>query len=1136
MNLTELQEALRAKQVELWVEGDLLRFRMPGESLDKPLLAALRRHKRALIEELKRDGADHDNASRYEPLSLGQQALYFLHSLSPSSAAYNVAASFRIASAVDVAVMRQCFQTLVSRHEALRTTFETVDGNPRCRIHSQREVDFRQIDASGWAASQLHETAQREHMRPFDLKDGPLLRVRLFTTADDDHVFLMTLHHIVFDAWSLWLLQEEFDALYRHQSQGETAVLASLTASYSDFVRWQTQLQHGQRGEQLWQYWRNRLEGDLVAPDLPLDYPRPERPGHEGASHKFRVPVHLSARLRELGKSLGATPFAVMLAMFKTLLYRYTGQQDLTVGTTTSGRSDSAFTRVVGYFVNTLPIRSKMADGATFADYLAHVKSRTLEAIEHQDYPFPLLVDRLNPRRDTGRLPICSVMFGLQKPQQFQNAARLFSETPAATDWGGLTIYPYDVPQQEGQFDLTLEIFDAKESYLGTLKYDTELFSAETAERMSRHFLRLAESIVQDPHRCLNEYEILPDEEIERIRSFRATDRVDAGVKLLAHRLFERQVQLAPDRIATSDDVRCLTYHELNQRANQLARWLQQRGIDPGTSVACQVARGTDTAIALLGILKAGATYVPLDPACPRERVVHMLRDSGVRLVLTDSRQQPLSGARCACEEELSEITCHDFDRLADVLSQFDGSDLKLDLGEQKPAYVIYTSGSTGRPKGVSVSHGAIARHVLSIRKVFGLVAKDRMLQFSNTTFDPSLEQMLVPWSVGASVFLRGDTLWSPEEFWQVVERERLTAINLPPAYFRHCTESLQMHPQAARSLRLVIVGGDVFPMEALPVWQSLGVRILNAYGPTEAVITATVHELSQQASERARVPIGRPKPGMAAYVLDRFGREVPIGVPGELYLAGSMLADGYLHQPEMNRERFRADPWSSAPNGRMYRTGDYVRWTHDGELEFLGRCDRQVKIHGYRVEIGEIETRLDGFPEVRESHVELRHDSYGDEFLVAWLGVAEHAELDIEQLRSLMRDQLPGYMVPRHFVTLERLPLNGSGKVDVRALPKPKMRRAASHKYVAPTSSIEKTLVEIWSRVLEVEQVGTHDNFFDLGGSSLSSLRIVAMLNETGLKLEGEHIRPELLFEYPTVAELAAYWESYCTPSTITG
>ena len=566
MNPSELRKALKDNNVELWVEGDLLRFRMPEKSLDRNLLAELRRHKKELIEQLKHEGPRDVADSRLEPLSIGQQALYFLHQLAPHSPAYNVAAAVRIASPVDVTIMRKSFQTLISRHEALRSTFETVDGNPRCRIHSHIEFDFRQISAAEGDESQLHDAVKREYVQPFDLQEGPLLRVRLFTLSDTSHVFLMTLHHIVFDAWSLWLLQDEFQQLYRQNCHGETPVLPALATTYSDFVRGQLELQHSERGEQLWRYWSDRLKGNLVTPDLPLDYPRPDRPRLTGASHKFRVPKELATRLRDLGKSLGATPFVVMLAIFKSLIYRYTGQDDLTVGTTTSGRSGGAFTRIVGYFVNTLAIRTEIPASVTFAEYLALVKQRTLEAIEHQDYPFPLLVDRLNPRRDTGRLPICSVMFGLQKPQQFSEAARLFDEDHAHTDWGGMQVYPYDLPQQEGQFDLTLEMFEANDSFVGMLKYDTDLFSPETAERMGRHFLRLAESITQDPRRRLTEYDVLSPDETALIQSYVCSCPQEPPRDLRAHRLFESQAKQAPDRIAAIDDHASLTYDALNRR------------------------------------------------------------------------------------------------------------------------------------------------------------------------------------------------------------------------------------------------------------------------------------------------------------------------------------------------------------------------------------------------------------------------------------------------------------------------------------------------------------------------------------------------------------------------------------------
>ena len=529
----------------------------------------------------------------------------------------------------------------------------------------------------------------------------------------------------------------------------------------------------------------------------------------------------------------------------------------------------------------------------------------------------------------------------------------------------------------------------------------------------------------------------------------------------------------------------------------------------------------------MLAILKVGATYVPLDPTCPRNRRETMLLDCDARVLLTSPGDNASESRSCTAFGDQVRAQVVLFDAVSGEHSRRDPANLDLDLPPETTAYIIYTSGSTGQPKGVCVSHRALVQHVESIRHVFGLVAKDRMLQFSNTTFDPSLEQMLVPWSVGACVVLRGDELWSPAEFWERVRRHKLTAVNLPPAYFRHCTEAYVPESGDADSLRLVIVGGDVFPVDTLETWRALGVRILNAYGPTEAVITATVQEVSSQPAAAARVPIGRPKPGLCAYVLDEHGRFAPIGVPGELYLGGPMLADGYLNNPETTRSRFVPDPFRDRQGAVMYRTGDCARWTSDGELEFLGRRDRQIKIHGFRVEIGEIESTLDAHPGVRESHVEPRTDSHGDAFLIAWLGVGKQHHPSADDIRSHLRERLPGYMVPRHFVFISRLPLNNSGKVDANSLPEPLVERPRSREYVAPRSALERTLVDIWSRVLEVDEIGTQDNFFDLGGSSLTSLRIIALLNEAGLEVNGERVKPELLFEYPTVAELAAFWES---------
>ena len=1135
MNLPELLHALDELHVDLWVEGDLLRFRMPEKALDKSLLAELRRHKQELIDHVRQTQFTHlDKPSKLEPLSLGQQALYFLHAFAPHSPAYNVAAAFRITSPVDVTVMRQCFQMLVSRHAALRTTFVLADGEPRGRIHAQAQLDFRQVPAADWDDEQIFRAVQQEYAAPFDLTAGPLMRIRLFTRGERDHVFLMTLHHIIFDAWSLWLIQDEFQLLYRKQVQGETAVLPSLTSSYADFVRAQAALPHSERGEKLWQYWSQRLRGTLTAPELPLDFPRPDRPSHRGATHKFRIPPDLSRRVRELARAHGATPFVTLLAMFKTLLFRYSGQHDLTVGTTTSGRTGGDFTHIVGYFVNTLAIRTNVVNGMSFASLLTHVKQRTFEAIEHQEYPFPLLVDRLNPRRDTGRLPICSVMFGWQKPQQFSQATRLFDAEAGTADWGGLEVIAYDLPQQEGQFDITLEVFEATDSFLISLKYDLDLFRPETAERIAQHYVRLAESVVDNPDRALYEYELVPESERSLLQQFSMTAAAHAPGHFRVHEMFEAMVVHHPNEIAVADDERVLSYDELNRQANQLARHVQKLGVQPGDRIACHPGRGIPTAIALLAALKAGAAYVPLDPLWPRERIERALAICGARVLLTHSRfhtSEPCVQRSIALPAVTTVVTV---DAIQSALDAEDSSNLGMELDVDSTAYVLFTSGSTGQPKGVCVPHQALARHIASMQTVYQMTAQDRVLQFSQNTFDPSLEQMLVPWSVGAAVWMRGEELWPPAEFWSRIRQQAITVINVPPAYFRHLTEALAA--PVPSHLRLVIVGGDVFPHETLSTWRDTGVRLLNAYGPTETVITATTHEVTAAQLSCSRIPIGRPKPGMSAYVLDECGRIAPLGVPGELFLGGPQLANGYLHDAELTAERFVPDPFSTEPKARMYRTGDCARWNAQGELEFLGRRDRQVKIHGFRVELGEVECALNSHPGVRESYVATRKDNSGETYLVAWLGVADMSQATIDEVRTHLRERVPGYMVPRQFALLPQLPWNSSGKIDARALPELQPERPSERCYVAPRTDFERTLARIWSQVLEVEQVGIDDNFFDLGGSSLSSLRIIALLQEAGLELPGDAIKPERLFEYPTIGQLAAHWESLTEAACLRG
>lgn len=1131
MNLDQLQQRLQEQGVQLWVDGGLLRFRAPGNRLEPALLAALQKHKKDLIQRLQPQ-ADSAPAT-VGPLTVNQQALWFLHQSAPHSPAYNVASTARIRSQVNVEAMKQAFLTLVSRHEALRTTFESRQGEPVAKVAAHGQLDFAQIDATGWDERQLQMAVQAEYERPFCLSGGPLMRVRLFTVAPDDHVYLMVLHHIIFDAWSLWLLQDEFRTLYQQYAAGEPGVLTSSPGRYADFVRYQQQLLASPRGQQMFEYWRGRLAGDPPPLELPIDRVRPAKSAMRGASHHFRVPAELATRLKALGRAHGATPFATFLALFKLLLHKYTGQDDLVVGTTTAGRTQQPFHRVVGYFVNALPIRSQVGEQASFANYLTQVKGRVLEALEHQEYPFPLLVERLFPNRRGSSRPLCNVMFGLQKPQQFQEVTRLYGEEESKVDWGGLDIGRFELDQQEGQFDLTCELMETGDSYHGTLKYDVELFEPETIHRMAAHLLRLAEAVTADPDCAVSEYTLVDEAERQELLALACPKRLGPPRQVLAHRLFEAQAAATPDAVAAVAGSVRLSYGQLNAKANRLARRLLAEGLQAGECVPCLFEGGLDTAVALLAIWKAGGTYVPLNPTEPTARLRTILDDSDAPLVLAAPKADDDAGCahpparpkwlRLHQGELVSEPGSHNGHAHNGVNGGGDTGNLDLELSPEQIAYVIYTSGSTGIPKGVCVSHRAFCEHVASIGAEYEITAADHVLQFSNPTFDPSLEQMFTAWSVGALVVFRGGQLWTADDLWHTVANERLTVINLPPAYFIECTEALSSHRDAAQSLRLVIVGGDVFPPATLEAWRRLPARLLNAYGPTESVVTATLFDVSRH-QPSTRLPIGQTRANLRAYILDRQGRLAPRGVAGELCLAGTALASGYLMDDQLTATRFVADPL--VPGERMYRTGDLARWNNRGQLEFWGRNDRQVKIRGYRIETGEVERALANCPGLRQAVVQVVTDGTGQAALAAWVvAAADHANVDGEltpgSVQAYLRTRLPAYMVPQYVQLVEALPVNASGKVDLAALP-PAQLQTRQRNYRAPRNEVERLLADIWARVLDVERVGIDDDFFELGGASLKSMRIAAAAAEAGMTVRDGQFRPELIFEYPTIAELA--------------
>ncbi|MBV9788377.1 MAG: amino acid adenylation domain-containing protein, partial [Chloroflexi bacterium] len=1013
------------------------------------------------------------------PLSFAQQRLWFLDQLQPGSAAYHLPTVVRLTGALDVAALQQSLNTLVARHESLRTVFAQHDGQPIQHVLPAAPVPLPILDVpdpSDHAA--LVQLVRDQVQPPFDLERGPLLRATLLRLSPDAHVLVLTLHHIVSDGWSQSVLLRELTTLYRGGVLGEPIALPALPIQYADYSVWQRQWLAGDVLDQQLSYWRQQLAG-IQPLDLPTDRPRPPVTSERGAAVGFPIAPEVSTALVHLSQQLGATLFMTLLAAWQTLLSRYSGQTDIAVGTPIAGRVRPELEGVVGFFVNTLVLRSDLTGQPSFADLVARVRTTALGAYAHQDLPFEMLVEAVQPARDLSRSPLFQVMFALQN-------------TPRTTiDLPELTLEPLGMEQQTAKFDLTLSVTETPSGMYAALEYRTELFDPPTIARMAEHFQTLLAAIVADPQRSIAALPLLTDAEHQQLLAWNPISSLPVDARTV-HVHFEAQVARTPDAIAVSSDQTALRYHALNARANQLARHLRSLGVGPDTRVGLSLPRSVDLIVALLATLKAGGCAVPLDPAYPAERSAFMLADSQACVVLTQASH------REALPSFAGAVVC--LDRDGPVIARQPATNPDYPVSPHDLAYVIYTSGSTGTPKGVAVDHTALAAHAATVQQVYGLSQTDRVLQFASPAFDVAIEQIVPPLLTGACVVLRDAELTSPTEFTGFIEDAGLTFVNLPPVYWRAWVTAFTHEGHAVPpALRLVLVGGDAMPADTVHLWQTSPlrrVRLLNGYGPTETIITATTFEVPASAHETPNpqsIPIGRPLAHRTAYILDPHGALVPIGVPGELYLGGSLLARGYLDQPVLTAERFLPDPFSAQPGARLYRTGDRARYRPDGQIEFLGRIDHQVKVRGYRIELGEIEAALRRHEAVHDAVVVLR-----DERLVAYvvenldwrtqnLGEKENQEQEpvrallaapsfppppaatdaeagggsgqgaggeglIPELRSFLKGRLPEYMVPTVIMLLPALPLSPSGKVNRAALPVPELTRAGSEQeFVAP-------------------------------------------------------------------------------------
>ena len=1074
---------------------------------------------------------DNPHSSAFYPLSYGQQALWFLYQIDQESVAYNIFTTVRISSKLDIEALRRAWNKIIERHAILRTTYTSYAGTPVQRIHEKQEVDIQITDASNWSEDYLREQIFIETDRPFNLEIDSVLRINLFTQSVEEHILLLTMHHIAGDLWSFDILLNEFQNFYIGEIEKIDFQQEDYAEnlSYIEFVRWQSELLSSSRGEELREYWQKQLAGELSILNLPTDKSRPPVQTYQGETHILKLDEQLIQKLRNLAIASGTSLYKITLAAFFVLLYRYSNQEDILVGSPMLGRLDRKFKGVVGYFVNPVVLRTTVSGYLTFKDFLDQISGTVKEAQKYQDYPFPLLVDKLQPQRDPSHSPLFQVSFTEQKQRWGEPLKNL-----SCCQDSGLQMEPYPLGHQRGaSFDLDVMIMEAGEVLQVGWQYNTDLFDTATIARMAEHFLTLLEAIATNPEQRISELPLLTQTERQQLLFEWNNTTTEYPQDKCIHQLFEEQVEKTPDSVAVVFEDQQLTYRELNQRANQLAHHLQTLGVRPEVLVGICVERSLEMVVGLLGILKAGGAYVPLDPHYPQERLSYMLADSAVEVLLTENKwtSQLL--------EHQVEIICLDSDREKITLYN-QKNPTAVNQGENL-AYIIYTSGSTGQAKGVMITHQALSRFTQKAIAEYEITARDRVLQFASINFDAAVEEIYPCLCTGGTLILRtNEMIANLETFFLACVDLQLTVLDLPTAYWHQLVADMANADVALpASLRLVIVGGEKLLSAPVRYWQQyvdkLGksdelrptfgdrLQLINTYGPTETTVSATLYRIPFHISPADEVPIGSPLAGVKAYILDANQQPVPIGVPGELYIGGDGLARGYLNRPELTLEKFIPNPFSDQPSARLYKTGDLARYLIDGNIEYLGRIDNQVKIRGFRIELGEIEAALSQHPVVRETVVIARENSAGDKQLVAYLVPHQEPAPTNSDLRHFLKAQLPDYMMPSAFVVLEALPLTPNGKVDRRALPQPELRPELEPTFVAPRTPIEEILANIWGCVLGIEQVGIDDNFFELGGHSLLATQVISRVRNT-LAVE---LPLRSLFETPTVASLAQQVEN---------
>ena len=1096
---------LQTKGVKIWIDGDQLGCRAPKGVMTADIQQELKERKTEILAFLtEAQTATQSNSFPLVPvsrdeellLSFAQQRMWFLYQLDKESPFYNESCQLRIVGKLSVTALEQSINEIIRRHEALRTSFAVREGIPFQAIAPTFTINIPVIDLQSLPFASVQQIVTQEVRKPFDLDSIPLLRATLLRQEVESHLLILTMHHIITDGWSMGIFFKELEVLYDAFTKGQPNPLPELTIQYADFALWQRKWLTKEVQEKQLEYWKQQLADAPPLLELPTDYPRPPVQTFFGATKKFQLEEHLTSQLITLSQKSGVTLFMTLLAAFGILLHRYSGQDDICIGSPFANRNRQEVDPLIGCFVNTLVLRTHIEENPSFSQFLQQVRSVVWDAHANQDVPFEQVVEALQPERSVGYNPLFQVMFVLE------NFSLDTLELP------DISLTPEMVERGTSQFDLSLSIWQTQKGLIGSWEYNSDLFEADTIARMTLHFQTLLEAIAAHPDQKIGDLPLLTEPERHQLLMEWNNTQTNYPQDKCIHQLFEEQVGRTPDAVAVVFENQKLTYHELNSQANQLAYYLQSLGVRADVLVGLCVERSLSMIVGILGILKAGGAYVPLDPEYPQERLSFILEDTQLSVVLTQEKLVDKLGDRKA------DVIC--LDSNWDIINQQTKQNPTTSIKAQDLAYVMYTSGSTGQPKGVSIVHRGVVRLVKQTNYV-SISAQDVIAQASNYAFDAATFEIWGALLHGARlVGVSKDLALSPKDFAAFIRSQGISVLFLTTALFNQIAQEV---PSAFNSLRHLLFGGEAVDPKWVKEVLKNGApqRLLHVYGPTENTTFSSWYLVQDVPEDATTIPIGHAIANTQVYILDKNLQPVPVGVPGELHIGGAGLAQGYLHRPKTTAEKFIEIELFDQVE-RVYKTGDLVRYLPDGNIEYIGRIDNQVKIRGFRIELGEIETVVSQYPQVQASCVIAREDIPGDKRLVAYIVPKKEQTLTVSELRSFLKSKLPEYMVPSAIVILEALPLTSNGKLDRRALRAPDLHSQLSDKYVAPRSPIEEILSGIWAQVLKVEKVGIHDNFFELGGHSLLATQIISRIPEAF----GTSLSLRSLFKSPTVAQLS--------------